>query len=188
MTKCVTDVGGNVGESQAAKIGSHFSLVMLISVPGGKIDSLSDQLKNMSDMNANLYVLDNLSQPEPSKIGCTFLTNYEIQPIFFAFFLSSSLAASKLTDTGLFTLEGADNPGLVHKVTTILSENGLSIDKMSTSDEIAPHGGTVLFKMQGTAHAYEPLAAGFNAAKIKEELVTLGHNLNCDINMEDVED
>jgi glycine cleavage system transcriptional repressor len=83
-------------------------------------------------------------------------------------------------------LEGADNPGIVHKVTSILSKNGLSIDKMQTSDEIAPHGGTTLFKMRGTAHAYEPVAHGFDAAKIKDELASLGDDLNCDIFMEDI--
>lgn len=38
-------------------------------------------------------------------------------------------------------VEGADHPGIVHKVASILCQNGLSIDKMETSDEIAPHGG-----------------------------------------------
>ena len=88
----------------------------------------------------------------------------------------------------MFTLEGADNPGIVHKVTTVLSQNGLSIDKMETSDEIAPHAGTTLFKMRGIAHAYEPVAAGFDIAAIKEELSALGDSLNCDIAMEDMED
>jgi glycine cleavage system transcriptional repressor len=86
----------------------------------------------------------------------------------------------------LFTLEGADHPGIVHKVTTILSNNGLSIEKMETSDEIAPHGGTMLFKISGIAHAYEPLAAGFDVSKLKQELSSLGDDMNCDISMQDV--
>jgi glycine cleavage system transcriptional repressor len=93
-----------------------------------------------------------------------------------------------VVDSGRFTLEGADNPGIVHKVTSILSKNGLNIDKMETSDEIAPHGGTTLFKMRGTAHAYEPVAHGFDPAKIKAELTSLGDDLNCDIAMEDIDE
>jgi glycine cleavage system regulatory protein len=62
----------------------------------------------------------------------------------------------------------------------------LSIDKMETSDEIAPHGGTTLFKMRGIAHAYEPLATGFDVSKLKQELSTLGDDMNCDISMQDV--
>ena len=45
MTKYVTDVGGNVGESQAAKLGNYFSLMMLVQIPQDKTESLLDQLK-----------------------------------------------------------------------------------------------------------------------------------------------
>lgn len=91
-----------------------------------------------------------------------------------------------LIDTGKFTLKGADNPGIIHKVTSILAKNGLSIDRMETSDEIAPHGGTTLFKMKGIAHAFEPVASGFDADKIKKDLSLLGDELNCDIDMTDL--
>jgi glycine cleavage system transcriptional repressor len=84
-------------------------------------------------------------------------------------------------------LEGADNPGIVHKIASILANNGMSIDKMETSDETAPHGGTTLFKMDGIAHAYEPVAVGFDAEKIKLELNDLGDELNCDIDMVDAQ-
>jgi hypothetical protein len=46
------------------------------------------------------------------------------------------------------------------------------------------HGGTTLFRMVGIAHAYEPVAAGFDPEKIKIELEKLGEHLNCDIDME----
>jgi glycine cleavage system transcriptional repressor len=85
-------------------------------------------------------------------------------------------------------VEGADHPGIVHKVTLILCKNGLSIDKMETSDEIAPHGGTMLFKMKGRASALEPLASGFDVSKIKKELAELGDSMNCDISMNDAAD
>ena len=88
----------------------------------------------------------------------------------------------------MFTLEGADNPGIVHNVTKILSQNGLSIEKMETSDQAAPYGGTTLFKMRGVAHAYEPLATGFDVSKIKEELSALGDAMNCDISIEDAKE
>ena len=59
---------------------------------------------------------------------------------------------------------------------------------METSDEIAPHGGTTLFKMVGLAHAYEPLATGFDIDKIKSDLHQLGNELNCDIDMVDTKE
>ena len=82
-------------------------------------------------------------------------------------------------------MEGANYPGIVHKVTSFMAMNGLSVDKLETSDEIAPHGGTTLFKMKGVANALEPLAAGFDINQTKENLGALADELNCDISMED---
>jgi glycine cleavage system transcriptional repressor len=75
MTKCVTDVGGNVGESQAARLGSHFSLMMLVSIPDEKVDDLMDQLKSMTDMNATVYSAppDAKLTPLGLKFACKFL-------------------------------------------------------------------------------------------------------------------
>jgi glycine cleavage system regulatory protein len=69
MTKYVTDMGGNVGESQAAKLGSHFSLMMLVTVPEAKVDELTSQLSSMTDMNASVYHSTEGKMPTP-KIGC----------------------------------------------------------------------------------------------------------------------
>jgi glycine cleavage system transcriptional repressor len=160
MTKEVIDVGGNVGESQAAKLGKHFSLMMLVEVPHDQVDVLQQKLSAMKDLTASVCLTDGSKSTEPS------------QPT--------------IGYRGQLTLEGADNPGIVYKVTKILSTNGLNIDKMETSDELAVGGGTVLFKMKGIAHAYEPLASGFDVGKIKVELAELGDSLNCDIILEDM--
>ena len=76
----------------------------------------------------------------------------------------------------------------MHKITSALASNGLSIDKLETDQEVAPHGGTVLFKMKGTAVALKPLAKGFDVAKIKQELEELGDSLNCDVSLTDTVD
>ena len=93
-----------------------------------------------------------------------------------------------ITDSGYFELEGADNPGIVHTITTALADQGLNIDKMTTNQEIAPHGGTVLFTMRGMAVAYDPLPKAFDIVKIRESLRELGDSLNCDVSMEDAID
>ena len=92
-------------------------------------------------------------------------------------------------DTGRLDLEGADNPGIVHRVTAILARHGLNVDRMDTSDEIAAHGGTQLFQMSAIVRAYEPLAHGFKSdlAKCKEEIEDLGDSMNCDIQLSDTD-
>lgn len=89
-------------------------------------------------------------------------------------------------DSGKFLLEGADHPGIAHKLTSALARHGLNIDKMHTDQEIAPYGGAVLFRMQGTVNLAAPLASGFDADKIRDDLEALGDSLNCEVTMEDL--
>ena len=87
---------------------------------------------------------------------------------------------------GHFKLSGADNPGIVHKLTSALARNSLTIGSMQTFQEEAPFGGTELFTMEGKAVAYQPLASNFDWKKIKEELVEMGESMNCDVEFSDV--
>ena len=86
---------------------------------------------------------------------------------------------------GRFVLEGVDDLGLVHKVTSLLAKYHLSIDTMETSDEIAPHGGTTLFRIDGIATGPNPLPKSFEPDGIREELGALGDSLNVDITLKD---
>lgn len=71
MTKYVTDVGGNVGESQASKLGTYFSLMMLVDVPENKVDNLVDNLQQMQDMNATVHAVSKSpAVSEKSRVGC----------------------------------------------------------------------------------------------------------------------
>ena len=74
MTKYVTDVGGNVGESQAAKLGNYFSLMMLVQIPQDKTESLLDQLKGMEDLTASVHHVSPSEEkkdvPMHPQIGC----------------------------------------------------------------------------------------------------------------------
>ena len=87
---------------------------------------------------------------------------------------------------GRFKLSGADNPGIVHKLTSALAGHRLTIANMKTQHEEAPFGGTEMFTVEGTSVAYEPLASNFEWTKIREELKELGDSLNCDIEFENI--
>mmetsp|Transcript_10583 Transcript_10583/g.14990 ORF Transcript_10583/g.14990 Transcript_10583/m.14990 type:complete len:239 (-) Transcript_10583:254-970(-) len=159
MTKIVTDVGGSVGDSQASRLGAHFSITMQISIPDTALDQVKTLFESqIADMTTNIIeVADPDATPIVPHIG------YK----------------------GRFFLEGADQPGHVHKVTSLLTKHGLSIDSMETSEEDAPFGGTTLYHIDGTVSAYEPLAKGFNADTIRDNLESLGDDLNCEVGLED---
>jgi glycine cleavage system regulatory protein len=56
---------------QAAKLGSHFSLMMLVDVPKQSVEELKTKLRTMSDMNASVYEANEERKPTP-KIGCAY--------------------------------------------------------------------------------------------------------------------
>ena len=65
----------------------------------------------------------------------------------------------------------------------MLANHGLSIDMLTTTKEVAPHGGTTLFQMQGRVTAVAT-AKSFNEKVVQEELSKLGEALNCDVQLE----
>lgn len=187
VTKYVTDSGGNVGQSQAAKLGDYFSIMMQIQVPSQELQQLKENLMNMPDMNASIFEIQG-SAPSSStaRVACKYKNNNVM--LYVSLLLSHPPIHILTVDTGKFELEGASYPGIVHKVTSLLAKHGLSIDTMGTTEEIAPHGGTHLFRMKGIAHAFEPLPKTFDANQIRDELLEMGNDLNCDLSLEDVKD
>lgn len=195
MTKHVTDVGGNVGQSKASTMGSNlFSVMMLVQVPSAKAEGLQNSLQSIGGLNTSVFETEPQDAVKISpKIGCKIYVcgrDYAFHAILvvvrnhsqvYHFFLSS-------TDAGRFTLSGADNPGIVHKVTSLLAKFHVSIVSMETTEAPAPHGGTTLFLMEGLVSAQEPLGKDFDINKIRALLEELGDSLNCDITLEDVFD
>merc|ERR1711971_8508 len=153
MTKQVVDNGGSVGESQALKLGSQFSLTMAVSIPSNNVQTLTSSLSQMEGLTTQF--VEESPQTRKQTVGYS----------------------------GRFILHGADQPGLVHKVTSILQKHGLGVDVMETMEEEAPFGGTTLFHIDGIAVASKPLRSDFDSAAVQEELQKLGEKFNCDIDL-----
>lgn len=72
ISKHVTEIGGNVGESQAAKLGNHFSMMMLVNVPADQKSILEDRLKTLDGLKAAVFETEvNQAQYKP-KIACEY--------------------------------------------------------------------------------------------------------------------
>jgi len=160
VTRIVTAKGGNVGASQAQLLGGHFSLMMIVEIAASDMESLHEQLQTgVEGMSTSCF-----EAIDPKKV----------------------VLSPRIGFAGQFKLSGADNPGIVHKFTSVLARNNLTIGDMKTSHEEAPFGGTELFTMEGRAVAYEPLSSHFDWMKIADELKKLGESMNCDVEFQDV--
>jgi hypothetical protein len=66
-------MGGNVGESQASRLGSHFSLMMLVHVPQENVVSLVDQLEEIEDITTSVHMVKEEAKSTPvtkAAVGC----------------------------------------------------------------------------------------------------------------------
>jgi len=73
ITGKVIQSGGNVGESQAAKLGSYFSLMMLVDVPTSRMDDLRMTLDTMTDMNAAVFETEEAKEKTfTPQVACKF--------------------------------------------------------------------------------------------------------------------
>eukprot|EP00542_Grammatophora_oceanica_P003008 CAMPEP_0194066440 /NCGR_PEP_ID=MMETSP0009_2-20130614/86022_1 /TAXON_ID=210454 /ORGANISM="Grammatophora oceanica, Strain CCMP 410" /LENGTH=348 /DNA_ID=CAMNT_0038719393 /DNA_START=97 /DNA_END=1143 /DNA_ORIENTATION=- len=157
ISQHVSKQGGNVGASQAAKLGPYFSLLMMVECPKSSVDDLKEAITTeMKGMNASIFETTAAAESKPTPA---------------------------VAYSGRFTVSGADHIGIVHKVTSYLASKGFMIDSMKTTDEIAPHGGTTLFLMEGVATVPEPVPKSFDLDAVHSELAALGDSMNCDVSM-----
>ena len=60
----MVDQGGNVGGSQAQKLGSHFGLMMLVSVPKERSMNLRELVDQIPDITTSFYLTNDPSTVE----------------------------------------------------------------------------------------------------------------------------
>lgn len=73
-----------------------------------------------------------------------------------------------------------DQPGIVHRFTTYLQEQGVNVEELETHLESAPFMGTPVFTMELTILV--PKAT--SVAKLRKDLEALAESLNCDIDLD----
>lgn len=73
-----------------------------------------------------------------------------------------------------------DQPGIVHKVTSYLREEGVNVEELETRLESAPFMGTTVFTMEIVMLV--PKTA--SVKKLRRALEELGDALNCDVDLD----
>ena len=75
-----------------------------------------------------------------------------------------------------------DQPGIVHRVTTYLREQGINVEELETRLESAPFMGSPVFTMEVVMLVPRALAV----RELRRALADLGDALNCDVDLDPV--
>ncbi len=120
VTGMLLNHGGNVETSRMARLGGEFAILMLVSMPPGRLEGMS---RDVDELAAQGYKVTT------SRTGRTYA---EAHPGWLHYQIE---------------VKGADHEGIIHQVAHYLSERGINIESMDTETSHAPVSGTPLFSM-----------------------------------------
>lgn len=120
ITDIIVKHSANIEESKMARLGGEFAVIMLLSLPDGKLQKL-------------IVNLDSLQ-----KKGLTIITRQTnlARLIHFQGYVPYDIAVL-----------GADHEGIVNRVARYLSTEQINVEEMDTRVTNAPNSGTPLFSM-----------------------------------------
>jgi len=141
----------NIEDSKMAVLAGEFAFMILISGEPGKIQSL---LENRGKLASETGLDISMRKPAGRKAA---------QPSLLYHFSASCM----------------DHPGVVHRLTTVLSDLGINIESMETETYAAPDSGTPIFRMD----AELAIPATVNINRLRQQLDEMERQENIDIDL-----
>jgi glycine cleavage system transcriptional repressor len=120
VTRMLLDQGANVETSRMARLGGEFAVLMLVSLPGGRLNALDTGIEGLKSQGFSVTT---------SRTGRTYAEAH------------AGWVPYKIE------VYGADHEGIIHEVARTLSRHGINIESMDTSSSRAPVSGAPLFSM-----------------------------------------
>lgn len=150
VASAVAHHGGNWERSQMAELSGKFAGIVLVTIPDDRVDSFNDA---MTPLRGILEVTVQRAEP-----------------------------AGEESDVLRWKLEllGADRPGIVSEVTTVLDRHGVSINSLTTETREAPMAAEMLF--QAVADLEMPRST--DIAALRAALENLANELMVDIDLD----
>jgi glycine cleavage system transcriptional repressor len=145
--------GANLADSRMVNLRGQFALIALVEGTDEALEKLRRQLPE-SAQKSGMQVSISSAQPGEAKplVGVPFrLKTYSM-----------------------------DQPGIVHRVTSLLREHAINIEDLQTKLESAPFAGTPLF----TLELRMSVPPTVQVKKLRAELESLCGTLNCDFDLE----
>lgn len=154
FTKPLLDVRANLADSRMVNLGGQFALLALVEGDDGALAQARETLTR-----------------EAERLGLTVTFTREADGY-----------APKGGVPYLLKTYSADQPGIVHRVTSLLQEQGVNVEELASRLEPMPFSGAPIFTMEArvTVPATVPLR------KLRRDLEALCDDLNCDVELEPV--
>jgi len=154
--------GGNVTESRGIKLGSEFALILAVSGSSSSINSIPKKLENQGGkLKGFEFMFKETSDPLVEEVE---------EPNFM----------------GTVRVRGMDQPGIVSKVSSLLAEHNMSLERLETTiDTEAPFGGTQLFMMEAMVAHTEPVGDDWMGwMEVMDAIEEFGEEYNIDAELE----
>lgn len=151
VTQAVHQGGGNIEQQRSVRLANEYVVMLLVSLEDTiSIDGLIKPVQAL----ASHDLLIRVREAGPGDYG-------ESMDV-----LSAEVSAS-----------GADQPGILEAVTSLLVKHGINIDGMDYDTEGAPMTGDQLFRMD----AFISVPAGVDVQAVRQEMRALEDEFNFDI-------
>ena len=152
ISEFVVQKGGNIEDSKMAVFAGEFALILLLSGDGRNLLEIARSYNELSAMTGlNIWVKHPSRGKSPEGS------------------VPYQLVASCM-----------DHPGVVYKISGILSKHGINIESMETETHEAPDSGTPIFRMEATIS----VPGRLNIKTLREELDQVEKEENIDLRLE----
>jgi len=154
ISEFIVQRGGNIEDSRMAVLVGEFALIVLISGSADKLQQISDSVGKLAEQTG---LTISTKQPAPKKTA---------EPA-----IPYKLVASCM-----------DYPGIVHKLSSVVSLHGANIESMETQTYAAPITGAPIFQLE----AILTLPARVNINKLRAAFEEMEREENINIDLEPI--
>jgi glycine cleavage system transcriptional repressor len=154
LSKLVHDAGASLADSRMVNLQGHFALLTQVEGTDAALDVVRAQL-----------------QQQRATLGMTLEVHSAAEP-----------GAARPAQSVPYRLKtySMDQPGIVARVTAVLSSHGVNLEELETRLESAPFAGTPLF----TLEALISVPGGVSVRRLRDELTALGDAIGCDVDID----
>jgi len=145
----------NIADSRMSVLGGEFALILLVS---GSSDALQAVQQQAEDLEKSLHLK-------------------------LLFKSTSDRNTADTAHTYIISVDGMDNPGIVHRLSRFLSARKINIEDLQTSSYHAAHTGTPMFAVDMTIG----IPADVADEQIRDKFMELCDENNLDASFEEIE-